>query len=118
MIIRAEGINRNLPVDIDSLPWFPEWVTEAACRFSDPQLFFPASCSQRAARAAKRICFECPVRKICLKENLEVPFGIFGGYTEWERRKIRGLPGDPHKEGINYFAHRSHMMIREDRRVG
>ena len=118
MTIKAEKIGGNLRVDIESLPWFPEWVTEAACRFADPQLFFPDSCSQREARPAKKICFDCPVRTVCLRENLEVPFGIFGGYTELERWRMRGLTGDPHKDGISYFTSRYKTMVRDDRRVG
>jgi hypothetical protein len=40
-------------------------------------------------RHAKDACFvECKVRLQCLSSGLEVPYGIFGGYTLEERREI------------------------------
>ncbi|MFD6063810.1 WhiB family transcriptional regulator [Rhodococcus wratislaviensis] len=42
-------------------------------------------------RAAKEVCLRCPVRARCLNYALEAheTHGIWGGYTEDERRKLR-----------------------------
>ncbi|MFC9355225.1 WhiB family transcriptional regulator [Rhodococcus sp. NPDC057014] len=41
-------------------------------------------------RAAKQLCRGCPVRARCLNYALDAyePHGIWGGYTEDERRKL------------------------------
>jgi hypothetical protein len=70
------------------------WRNRAACRGTDPELWFPASSSgavyDRQVTAAKAICSNCPVRAECLSEALvRIPVGIAGGLTEDERRSIR-----------------------------
>lgn len=77
-------------------PWHPDWTVYAACRgkFGRPKVegddpFFDFPAQSPETLAAKNICYSCPVRMNCLKANLWVPFGIFGGYTERERRKLR-----------------------------
>ena len=46
-----------------------------------------------STREAKRICGECPVRAECLEYALEEDerFGIWGGMSERERRKLKRL---------------------------
>jgi WhiB family redox-sensing transcriptional regulator len=72
-------------------PW---WTSAAACRDSDPELFFPEGttgpASQQAERA-KQVCRSCPVRTPCLAFALEgsVGFGIWGGTTPEERLAMR-----------------------------
>lgn len=65
------------------------WQDLANCRGADPDLFFP----ERGAstRAAKSICRECSVRAECLEFAIvsSEKFGIWGGLSERERRKIR-----------------------------
>ncbi len=65
------------------------WQDLANCRGADPDLFFP----ERGAstRAAKAICGECQVRADCLEFAIvsSEKFGIWGGLSERERRKIR-----------------------------
>ena len=65
------------------------WQDLANCRGADPDLFFP----ERGAstRTAKGICRECSVRTECLEFAIvsSEKFGIWGGLTERERRKIR-----------------------------
>jgi hypothetical protein len=57
-------------------------------------LFFPAAerGPVRAVQvaAAKAVCAGCPVRPECLSEALaRIPYGIAGGLTENERRRLR-----------------------------
>ena len=65
------------------------WQDLANCRGADPDLFFP----ERGAstRAAKGICRECAVRAECLEFAIvsSEKFGIWGGMSERERRRIR-----------------------------
>ncbi len=79
-----------------SPPWFPDWTTRAACRgkFSKdgPELFFDYGHDKAKIASAKRVCWDCPVREECLRDNLRVPYGVFGGYTEAERSVLAGGP--------------------------
>jgi WhiB family redox-sensing transcriptional regulator len=72
---------------IEQLPW----AAEAKCLNADPDVFFPEKGG--STREAKRICGECPVRAECLEYALEEDerFGIWGGMSERERRKLKRL---------------------------
>jgi len=65
------------------------WQDLANCRGANPDLFFP----ERGAstRTAKGICRECTVQADCLEFAIvsSEKFGIWGGLSERERRKIR-----------------------------
>ncbi|RAV04456.1 WhiB family transcriptional regulator [Mycolicibacter senuensis] len=65
------------------------WQEQALCHQSDPEMFFPEKGG--ATSAAKRICRACPVRQECLNHALDNDerFGIWGGLSERERRKLR-----------------------------
>lgn len=70
------------------------WRDRAACRDSDPDLFFPAGSTGPALeeiRAAKALCATCPVQDQCLAFALETnqDAGIWGGLSEDERRERR-----------------------------
>jgi len=66
-----------------------QWQDEANCLGVDPDLFFP----ERGAstREAKEVCRACAVRSECLEFALAngEKFGIWGGLSERERRRIR-----------------------------
>lgn len=74
----------------------PTWRSQAACRSSDASPFYPPSSTEskddRRAReaAARALCAQCPVRTPCLDYALFVkePYGIWGGLTEVERRRL------------------------------
>lgn len=72
---------------------FTDWRHRAACRDSDPELFFPISelgPGARQAAEAKAVCARCPVRERCLRHALDhgLDHGVFGGTTERERREL------------------------------
>jgi WhiB family redox-sensing transcriptional regulator len=65
------------------------WHDQANCLGVDPDLFFP----ERGAstREAKEVCRGCVVREDCLEYALSngEKFGIWGGMSERERRRLR-----------------------------
>lgn len=65
------------------------WQEHANCLGVDPDLFFP----ERGAstREAKGVCAGCEVRGSCLEYALDngEKFGIWGGLSERERRRLR-----------------------------
>ncbi|MEB4615441.1 WhiB family transcriptional regulator [Leucobacter sp. M11] len=65
------------------------WQADALCAQTDPEAFFPEKGG--STREAKRICESCEVRSSCLDYALENDerFGIWGGLSERERRKLR-----------------------------
>ena len=74
----------------------PDWRRRAACRYSSPELFFPAGTTGAAlheVRAAKAVCAACPVQTPCLRFALRTgqAYGIWGGTTEEERLILRRL---------------------------
>jgi hypothetical protein len=70
------------------LTWLEPWMADAVCAQTDPDAFFPEKGGSTAE--AKRVCLGCPVRETCLEWALASGerFGIFGGKSERERRKI------------------------------
>lgn len=65
------------------------WQARALCAETDPEAFFPEKGG--STREAKRICEQCDVRAECLEYALknDERFGIWGGLSERERRKLR-----------------------------
>jgi WhiB family redox-sensing transcriptional regulator len=65
------------------------WQERANCLGVDPDLFFP----ERGAstREAKAVCRGCEVQAECLEYALAhgEKFGIWGGLSERERRRVR-----------------------------
>jgi WhiB family redox-sensing transcriptional regulator len=71
-----------------------EWRSDAACRDTEPELFFPIGTTGMATdqiESAKRVCDHCDARKACLEFALATnqESGVWGGTTEDERRKLR-----------------------------
>jgi WhiB family redox-sensing transcriptional regulator len=65
------------------------WQSDSLCAQTDPEAFFPEKGG--STRDAKKICASCEVRTMCLEYALENDerFGIWGGLSERERRKLR-----------------------------
>jgi WhiB family redox-sensing transcriptional regulator len=67
----------------------PEWMADGLCAQVDPELFFPEAGAPN--REAKAVCAGCEVRSECLAYALahRERFGVWGGTTERERRRMR-----------------------------
>ncbi|MFD6444184.1 MULTISPECIES: WhiB family transcriptional regulator [Promicromonospora] len=65
------------------------WQERALCAQTDPEAFFPEKGG--STREAKKVCSGCEVRAECLDYALENDerFGIWGGLSERERRKLK-----------------------------
>ena len=74
-------------VSIDALTW----MEHGKCLDADPEAFFPEKGG--STREAKRICSACTVREECLEYALsnDERFGIWGGLSERERRRLKRL---------------------------
>ena len=78
-------------ITVSATPVEPEqdWHDDANCLGVEPDLFFP----ERGAstREAKEVCRNCVVQNDCLEYALanSEKFGIWGGMSERERRRIR-----------------------------
>ena len=65
------------------------WQERALCAQTDPEAFFPEKGG--STREAKKVCTGCEVRAECLEYALanDERFGIWGGLSERERRKLK-----------------------------
>ncbi|MDR1853122.1 MAG: WhiB family transcriptional regulator [Propionibacteriaceae bacterium] len=65
------------------------WRERALCAQTDPEAFYPEKGG--STRDAKRVCQNCEVRSECLDFALahDERFGIWGGMSERERRRLK-----------------------------
>ena len=79
------GVRRPVADEDNALAW----QSDALCAQTDPEAFFPEKGG--STRDAKKICATCEVRAQCLEYALQNDerFGIWGGLSERERRKLR-----------------------------
>jgi WhiB family redox-sensing transcriptional regulator len=65
------------------------WQERALCAQTDPEAFFPEKGG--STREAKKVCLTCEVRGECLEYALgnDERFGIWGGLSERERRRLK-----------------------------
>ena len=79
------GVRRQVADEDNALAW----QSDALCSQTDPEAFFPEKGG--STRDAKRICGSCDVRGECLEYALQNDerFGIWGGMSERERRKLK-----------------------------
>ena len=80
------GVRRPAATDEDSAL---AWQADALCAQTDPEAFFPEKGG--STREAKRVCESCEVRSECLEYALanDERFGIWGGMSERERRRLK-----------------------------
>ena len=66
-----------------------QWQERALCAQTAPEAFFPEKGG--STREAKRICQGCEVKDACLDYALahDERFGIWGGLSERERRRLK-----------------------------
>ena len=87
--IRVEEADMRISIAGEAEVEVRAWQDYANCLGVDPDLFFP----ERGAstREAKEVCRGCVVREECLEFALQngEKFGIWGGLSERERRRIR-----------------------------
>ena len=69
------------------------WQDLALCAQTDPEAFFPEKGG--STREAKSVCRGCEVRAECLEYALahEERFGVWGGLSERERRRLNRRSG-------------------------
>jgi WhiB family redox-sensing transcriptional regulator len=71
-----------------------DWRDHAACRDTNPDLFFPVGTTGPAIEQiemAKAVCHQCESQTACLEFALVTnqDSGVWGGTSEEERRKLR-----------------------------
>jgi WhiB family transcriptional regulator, redox-sensing transcriptional regulator len=77
-----------------------DWRLRARCK-GQPLEFFFAPDDEKGSRRlgreqrAKQICQSCPVLELCRTHALNAPehYGVWGGMTPLERRRLRGGVG-------------------------
>ncbi|MCV7435222.1 WhiB family transcriptional regulator [Mycolicibacterium bacteremicum] len=84
MSLVPERTELGAPSDDDD-----QWQERGLCAQTDPEAFFPEKGG--STREAKRICQGCEVRDRCLEYALanDERFGIWGGLSERERRRLK-----------------------------
>jgi WhiB family transcriptional regulator, redox-sensing transcriptional regulator len=80
--------NRSIDWDSD------DWRTRAACKDTDPELFFPVGTTGPAVEqidAARTVCLDCGAKDPCLEFALATnqESGVWGATSEDERRRLR-----------------------------
>ena len=85
----VEGPVDLVLIETDGLPPELAWQERALCAQTDPEAFFPEKGG--STREAKRVCMSCEVRAECLDYALakDERFGIWGGLSERERRRVK-----------------------------
>ena len=84
---QSQGIAGLLAIGLEADA--QSWQEQALCAETDPEAFFPEKGG--STREAKKICTGCEVKAQCLEYALanDERFGIWGGLSERERRRLR-----------------------------
>jgi WhiB family redox-sensing transcriptional regulator len=89
-----------------------EWVHAGACVGKNPDQF--DSTDFPIIREAKKVCATCPVINSCLASALEIDptndYGVLGGTTPLERRKLRKQSPKPKSQ----YCGRGHEFTGEN----
>jgi WhiB family transcriptional regulator, redox-sensing transcriptional regulator len=82
LVVVDDAVAEDLPEELS-------WQERALCAQTDPEAFFPEKGG--STREAKRVCMSCDVRPECLSYALanDERFGIWGGLSERERRRVK-----------------------------
>ena len=82
-------VPERIELTSESLEDDDQWQERGLCAQTDPEAFFPEKGG--STREAKKVCTGCDVRSECLDYALQNDerFGIWGGLSERERRKLK-----------------------------
>jgi hypothetical protein len=88
----------HLDFDLYTAMKRPEWTDQAVCRDVENQQYLETMYPERHETPggkhlipARKLCLVCPVRYQCLDVGLEEQFGIWGGHSLSQRRRIQSL---------------------------
>ena len=89
ILLGVPGVRSSAPEGVETDESQLSWQADSLCAQTDPEAFFPEKGG--STRDAKKICASCDVRAQCLEYALQNDerFGIWGGLSERERRKLR-----------------------------
>ena len=90
--VEEDAVHELQLITQDMITGEPEdesWQERSLCAQTDPEAFFPEKGG--STREAKKVCTGCEVRPECLDYALanDERFGIWGGLSERERRKLK-----------------------------
>lgn len=92
-----------------------DWQDQAACKGAPTSTFFPERGS--SAEPARAICSTCTVAEECRQASTHEHFGVWGGLSAPDRRKLRNsLPPRSHRQPINHgttAGYRTHIKYHE-----
>jgi WhiB family transcriptional regulator, redox-sensing transcriptional regulator len=90
--VRAGRDNRSV---WDFMPAPEPWMASGLCAQTDPDAWYVEKGGN--VNPAKRVCLACPVQAECLACALEHDehFGVWGGKSERERRKLKRATAVP-----------------------
>jgi len=74
----------------------PAWKRDALCRTPNAEhidIFYPESGTHGGNHliAPRKMCLACPVRYECLDYGIDEPFGVWGGHSPSQRRRITAM---------------------------
>jgi len=72
------------------------WKQDALCKTPNAEhldKFYPEAGVHGGNHLAapRKLCLECPVRYECLEEGIDEPFGVWGGHSPSQRRRISSM---------------------------
>ena len=87
-----------IPIDYDLLKAMtpPPWVKQALCKSETAEhleTFYPEPSSHggNPLAVARKMCLQCPVRYECLEYGLDEQWGVWGGHSASQRRKLSSM---------------------------
>jgi hypothetical protein len=90
--------NDYIPIDYDLMKAMlpPVWSKEALCRSATAEhleVFYPEPSAHggNPLAVARKMCLQCPVRYDCLEYGLDEQWGVWGGHSASQRRKLNSM---------------------------
>jgi WhiB family redox-sensing transcriptional regulator len=98
-----DGFSSDAPIDLIPIEYDlaklinrPWWFKMAQCRTDDGSLldtFYPETGTHGGNHLApaRKVCMDCAVRYECLDYGLDEQWGVWGGHSPSQRRKLSSL---------------------------